>query len=207
MAFLTQGSLLLYAGLGLGMVTISFLTLSQRQKDIVFRRLRLRGRRASTANTPPRSVSPDKKEPKNSPPSSSEYVSTFPPLTRDLLEVVAADLPADQRAALGDLAFDEENWTKSVMGFEEDFRTCDPSKYNFSGYSVQEIRGLGDFPDYSTLSGVPLPEPYPEHDIQTALPRPYRPFRWAYHQTMCKWIGNAVCIYQTNLLPSQLSPS
>lgn len=187
MAFLTQGPMLLYAGLGLGIVAISFLTLNQRQKDVIFRRLRLRGRRASTANTPPRSVSPDKKEPKNSPPSSSEYVNAFPPLTRDLLEEVAADLPANQRDALGDLSFDEENWHKSIMGFEEDFRTCEPSKYNFSGYSVKEIRALGDFPDYSTLSGVPLPEPYPEHDIQTALPRPYRPFRWAYHQTMCKW--------------------
>jgi len=177
---------LLYAGLGLGMVTISFLTLNQSQRDIIFRRLRLRGRRASSANTPPRSVSPDKKEPKNSPPSATEYVNAFPPLTRDLLEAAAADLPANQRDALGDLSFNEEEWTKSIMGFEEDFRTCDPGKYNFTGYSVKEIRALGDFPDYAGLSGVPLPEPYPEHDIQTALPRPYRPFRWAYHQTMCK---------------------
>lgn len=186
MAFLNGGSMFLYVGLGLGMLTISYLTLPRSQKDILFRRLRLRGRRASTANTPPRSISPDKKEPRNSPPSSSEYVNTFPPLNRDLLKVVVAELPAHQQHALGDLSFDEKDWTKSVMGFEEDFRTSDPTKYTFTGHSIQEIRGLGDFPDYSTLSGVPLPEPYPEHDITTALPRPYRPFRWAYHQTMCK---------------------
>ena len=48
-----------------------------------------------------------------------------------------------------------------------------------------EVRALGDFPDYAKLSGVPLPQPYPECNIERAIPRPYRPFRWAYHQTMC----------------------
>ena len=51
----------------------------------------------------------------------------------------------------------------------------------------EEIEALGDFPDYAALSGVRLPKPYPEFDIKTAKPRPYRPFRWAYHQTMCKF--------------------
>jgi len=53
-------------------------------------------------------------------------------------------------------------------------------------FSTEEIKALGDFPDYATLSGVPLPRPYHEFDINKALPRPYRPFRWAYHQTMSK---------------------
>jgi hypothetical protein len=177
---------LLSLGLVLCIAAGSYLSLNQRQKAIVIERLKWRGRRASTANTPPRSLSPDKKEPKNSPPSSSEYVTAFPPLNRDLLEQVVAALPEEQRQAAGDLSFDEQNWTKSVMGFEEDYRTCDPSKYVYTGNSVREIRALGDFPDYSTLSGVPLPEAYPEHDVNRAIPRPYRPFRWAYHQTMCK---------------------
>lgn len=51
--------------------------------------------------------------------------------------------------------------------------------------SKEEIDSYGDFPDYAALSGVPLPRPYPEFDIAKALPRPYRPFRWVYHQTMC----------------------
>lgn len=48
----------------------------------------------------------------------------------------------------------------------------------------EEIEAYGDFPDYAMLSGVRLPDPYPEFDIKTALARPYRPFRWSYHQTM-----------------------
>jgi hypothetical protein len=45
---------------------------------------------------------------------------------------------------------------------------------------------MGDFPAYDILSGIPLPEPYVNFDPAKAVPRPYRPFRWAYHQTMCK---------------------
>lgn len=56
-----------------------------------------------------------------------------------------------------------------------------------TGMTLRDIQQLGDFPDYATLSGVPLPDPYPEFDIAKAMPRPYRPFRWSYHQTMCKW--------------------
>lgn len=50
--------------------------------------------------------------------------------------------------------------------------------------SRKEIEAYGDFPDYAMLSGVRLPDPYPEFNIETALARPYRPFRWSYHQTM-----------------------
>ncbi|KAK6533687.1 hypothetical protein TWF694_002619 [Orbilia ellipsospora] len=55
---------------------------------------------------------------------------------------------------------------------------------SFKRYTPLEIATLGRFPDYSTLSGVPPPKPYPNFNIATAKPRPYRPFRWAYHQTM-----------------------
>ncbi|GAM83368.1 hypothetical protein ANO11243_013550 [Dothideomycetidae sp. 11243] len=53
-----------------------------------------------------------------------------------------------------------------------------------TGFSVAEIKALGSFPDYARLSGVPLPASYLDFDIRRAQPRPYRPFRWAYHQTM-----------------------
>ncbi|RPB24237.1 hypothetical protein L211DRAFT_752249, partial [Terfezia boudieri ATCC MYA-4762] len=43
---------------------------------------------------------------------------------------------------------------------------------------------LGLYPDYAALSGVPWPEACVDFDPQRALPRPYRPFRWPYHQTM-----------------------
>ncbi|KIY43659.1 hypothetical protein FISHEDRAFT_68068 [Fistulina hepatica ATCC 64428] len=39
-------------------------------------------------------------------------------------------------------------------------------------------------PNYAKLTGVPLPTPLPDFDISKARPRPYRPFRWAYHQHM-----------------------
>ena len=55
-----------------------------------------------------------------------------------------------------------------------------------TGFTAEEIRRLGDFPDYATLSGVPLPQCDADFDIRTAIPRPYRPLRWPYHQTMCK---------------------
>ena len=53
-----------------------------------------------------------------------------------------------------------------------------------TGFTLQEIKALGNFPDYATLSGVPLPRAYHEFDVSKAIPRPYRPIRWAYHQTM-----------------------
>jgi len=165
---------------------ITYLSLSQPQKDVVFRRLRIRGRRTSSANTPPRSLSPEKKVPNNSRPKSSEYVHAFPPSQRDVLETLLPTLSDEQKHAMGDLSFDEKTFQDSVMEFTDDYRKCDHSKYNFTGFSCQEIRALGDFPDYAELSGVPLPSPYPEFDIDKAQPRPYRPFRWAYHQTMCK---------------------
>ncbi|KAG6906124.1 hypothetical protein DXG01_015798 [Tephrocybe rancida] len=39
-------------------------------------------------------------------------------------------------------------------------------------------------PDYATLSGVPAPKPLKGFDIDSAKARPYRPFRWEYHQNM-----------------------
>ncbi|KAF9452869.1 hypothetical protein P691DRAFT_771973 [Macrolepiota fuliginosa MF-IS2] len=38
--------------------------------------------------------------------------------------------------------------------------------------------------NYFELTGVPPPQPLPGFNIDDALPRPYRPFRWKYHQTM-----------------------
>ncbi|KAF8962066.1 hypothetical protein BDZ97DRAFT_1663350 [Flammula alnicola] len=38
--------------------------------------------------------------------------------------------------------------------------------------------------DYFALTGVPRPKPLPNFNINETKPRPYRPFRWVYHQTM-----------------------
>lgn len=56
-----------------------------------------------------------------------------------------------------------------------------------TGFSTEDIRALGRFPDYSVLTGTRYPQPYGAHfDINKAIFRPFRPFRWTYHQTMGK---------------------
>lgn len=58
-----------------------------------------------------------------------------------------------------------------------------------TGLAAEEVRALGPFPDYAALSGVPAPRPVgPGFDIAKAAFRPFRPFRWAYHQTMGAWV-------------------
>ncbi|KAG2752192.1 hypothetical protein P692DRAFT_20311419 [Suillus brevipes Sb2] len=42
-------------------------------------------------------------------------------------------------------------------------------------------RGL---PDFAQLTGFPHPKPVHDFNIACARPRPYRPFRWEYHQNM-----------------------
>ncbi|KAI1807835.1 hypothetical protein F4811DRAFT_573338 [Daldinia bambusicola] len=160
---------------------ISFFTLSKSQKDVVSKRLGLTRRNASRPSTPLL-----EKQPSSKPLSSSttDLLSTFPPSQRGQLSVIAETMTPDQKEAMGDLSFDMDTFKRSLLGFDEDYRTADDSKYCFSGFSVRELKALGDFPDYSVLSEVPKPQPYPEFDIDRAKPRPYRPFRWAYHQTM-----------------------
>lgn len=56
-----------------------------------------------------------------------------------------------------------------------------------TGFSTQDLRALGRFPDYSVITGTRYPKPYGDHfDIKRAVFRPFRPFRWSYHQTMGK---------------------
>ena len=95
-------------------------------------------------------------------------------------------LPQQRREAFGNLIFDEVSRSQNQILFDQDYRDCDDTKYTAGGFSIREINALGPFPDYAELSDVPPPVPYTEFKVETALPRPYRPFRWAYHQTMCK---------------------
>lgn len=56
--------------------------------------------------------------------------------------------------------------------------------YTPTGFSTRDIRALGRFPDYAKLSGIRYPTPYVDFDVTKARFRPFRPFRWNYHQTM-----------------------
>ncbi|KAJ5738622.1 hypothetical protein N7493_001777 [Penicillium malachiteum] len=108
----------------------------------------------------------------------TEYVTTFPPSQRSLLGDILGNVSCvpgtDDPTALA----------HNVLDLNADYRHADPSKLVFTGFSVGEIHALGSFPDYAKLSGVPLPTPIPDFDLAKALARPFRPFRWAYHQTM-----------------------
>jgi len=145
-----------------------------------------RGRRTSTARTPPRSLSPEKKVPINIPPPTA-YKEIFPPSTRGNLPIWTkswSSLIASLRSTNGEAGISQVVTSKNVIPFEKAYREADPSTYTPMGITIGEVEALGDFPDYSKLSGVPLPEAYDEHKVETAIPRPYRPFRWSYHQTM-----------------------
>ncbi|KAL1876676.1 hypothetical protein Plec18167_005084 [Paecilomyces lecythidis] len=168
---------------GLIMVSISaayFIT-NKAQRMALIDRVSFRGRKASTAATPPRSLSPEKKDAASISPLS--YSDTLPPQRRETLPNVAKGLP-DTLGKLPCTDVSEEEVRKHILPMTANYMTSEPNLYTPTGFSAEEIRAMGDFPNYAELSGVPLPQPYAEFDIDKALPRPYRPFRWAYHQTM-----------------------
>ncbi|KAL9112756.1 MAG: hypothetical protein Q9227_003059 [Pyrenula ochraceoflavens] len=160
-------------------------TLVRPRKQDVLSKFRLRSR-DSHARTPPRSLTPqpEKKVPNNSAVSVEQLGTSFPPNGQEALESLAEKLPFEQRRKLMGYKVDESVWTQNLVPLTADYRSCEDNLYTPTGLSVGQIRALGSFPDYAELSGVPLPQPYAEFDISKAIPRPYRPFRWAYHQTM-----------------------
>lgn len=136
---------------------------------------RVRNNRFSKRGWQPWAAATDEK-PSTGPPSGT-YVNVFPPQRRHLLD--------SSKIAISCENVNEEEIAKYPLPMTANYETCTDKRYTPTGFSVAEVKALGDFPDYAELSGVPLPEPYYEFDIDKALPRPYRPFRWSYHQTMC----------------------
>ncbi|KAE8364566.1 hypothetical protein BDV27DRAFT_112469 [Aspergillus caelatus] len=119
--------------------------------------------------TPPQSISPEKKP--------TKYANFLPPQNGQALTALPEFVTGRSEVS-------EENVLKHILPMTTDYRTCEENRYTPTGFSIAEVKALGDFPDYAKLSGVPLPQEYPEFEIEKALPRPYRPFRWGYHQTM-----------------------
>lgn len=115
------------------------------------------------------------------------YKDVFPPQQRQTLHRLLERQPLQQPEGSEYVAIDGHHLQQqSLIGLHEDYQKCSSSRHTCTGISIGEIRALGTFPNYSVLSGVPDPCPYEAFDIRTALPRPYRPLRWAYHQTMCR---------------------
>lgn len=176
---------------GLLFAISTLLLLDSKRREAILSILYIRRRKASGTFTPPRSLSPKKQGlPPNDPPASPHYGDVFPPHRREALAELSPGAlkgPGKSAKELSEIAPDYSKLTP-------DTEICNTDEFlqhaTATGFTVEEIKRLGDFPDYATLSGVPLPDEYKEFDITGAKPRPYRPFRWAYHQTMCMLICN-----------------
>ncbi|KAM5345232.1 hypothetical protein ACJ41O_011094 [Fusarium nematophilum] len=145
----------------------AFACLSAVAHTLIYNRKALRRGQWPPSSPPPE---PAKKS------EAADYTRVFPPSLRHVLPEISPQFSSSE--------VDLAARPKPLLRLDEDYRLANPAKYNFTSYSVDEIRRLGDFPDYAKLSGVPLPTPLKSFNVETALPRPYRPFRWAYHQTM-----------------------
>ena len=159
--------------------SIWFITSKKGGRDVVLDRLRFHRRRFSGAKTPPRSLSPGKKFFD----SVNDFASVYPPSRKTALANVlgSPEMLGNNQEGLKACA-----GTKECVPLTTELHHAKKTMFLPCGFTVADINALGDFPDYATLSGIPLPEPYLDFDITKAKPRPYRPFRWAYHQTMCE---------------------
>ncbi|MCJ1473960.1 hypothetical protein MMC13_002616 [Lambiella insularis] len=176
---------IIYAASGIVLTIIFILVLNKSQREglLTYLPSSSRSRRISTSKTPPRSLSPEQKVPNNAPPPVA-YQDIFPPSRREALVKTAELLSDSQKEKLHGLDVDESTFREGVISFTSNYKECGPSTYTPMEISIKEVKALGDFPDYAELSGVPLPKAYKEFKIETAQSRPYRPLRWAYHQTM-----------------------
>jgi hypothetical protein len=175
--------------LGLGLLffisSCVALAINKQRRDAVFRRLHFQRRRASGASTPPRSFSPSKK-PAVATSGNPDYSTTFPPSRREVLPELAKTLSATNAKILLKSEPPVDFLLKNPLPMTQSYAIgSDVPKYTPTGFSTTEIKAMGDFPAYDILTGTPLPQAYQNFDPAKALPRPYRPFRWAYHQTMC----------------------
>ncbi|KAI9894542.1 MAG: hypothetical protein M1814_001896 [Vezdaea aestivalis] len=118
------------------------------------------------------------------------YKHVFPPSRRGSLADVATTLPPHLKRRISIQTNVATAVNKGSPGVKSPMSPLSALDDGFTPaftpteFTSAEIEALGDFPDYAQLSGVPLPKPYENFDITKAIPRPYRPLRWAYHQTM-----------------------
>jgi hypothetical protein len=176
--------------LGLGAIllvsSVAVLVFNKGHRDVVLHKLHFhQHRRSSGASTPPRSLSISKESSVSC--TTPDYITVFPPSRRCVFpELAEKAVDAKSKIPTGTEP-SPEFLMKNILPTTRSY--CldnDVPKYTPTGFSTAEINAMGDFPAYDILSGVPLPEPYENFDPAKALPRPYRPFRWAYHQTMCE---------------------
>jgi hypothetical protein len=163
--------------------SIVFLLLSTKQRGIILKHIPLLNRRGSSTAPTPRPVIPEKKGLEDS---SLNYKDVFPPSRRASLTAIPSS-PSLTQNKLRISTISPQERLNIIVPLTSPVEDCNSPAFTPTEFSIEEIEALGDFPDYAELSGVPLPEPYSKFIIEQALPRPYRPFRWAYHQTMCRF--------------------
>lgn len=78
-----------------------------------------------------------------------------------------------------------------ALGLTALWRTS-PGSRTFRRFLHQQFALLAGrtLPDFSQLTGFPHPKPIHHFNIAHARPRPYRPFRWEYHQNMCMRVAS-----------------
>ncbi|KAF5310027.1 hypothetical protein D9619_010282 [Psilocybe cf. subviscida] len=74
-----------------------------------------------------------------------------------------------------------DDWSRLLAGFSLIAGLILAYLYYYGQSTGRQGKTLTDF---FAVTGVAPPKPLPDFDVRTAKPRPYRPFRWAYHQTM-----------------------
>ena len=164
-------------------LTVMYLVINGQPWNYLVTRVKGRGNGQKTSSQTSYMSSP--LLPPEKQPSSAKHSAfdSLPPLRRDWIAKVHGK--GTESEGKGPLV-DEEYIKKALLPMTADYETTPGSVYTPTGFSVDEIKALGTFPDYAKLSGIPLPDAYVGFDIDKALARPYRPFRWSYHQTMCK---------------------
>jgi hypothetical protein len=191
----------LFIAFGLVVVfsSIVFLALSENQKAYLSSFVSVpfvRGRKTSISKTPPRSVTPEKKA---APPASNDYKEMLPPSRRASLANCLTPIQARKLSIHITPASPVKGGCHQAL--ETPLEEGGDYTYTATEFTKEEVAELGDFPDYAELSGVPLPKVYEGFNVETARPRPYRPFRWEYHQTMCKFLF-LLTVRLTHVFPS-----
>lgn len=157
-------------GLALAISSLIYLVSNSKGRQVLFNKLR-------SPSTLPVQEKSGKLQPGN-----DEF---FPPHRREAL----ADLFEQSTEVLGKSLKELSQLPPDYCKLTPDKTVCNNDYFldhtTATGFTVREIFRLGDFPDYAALSGIPLPSEHKDFNIETALPRPYRPFRWPYFQTMC----------------------
>ncbi|KAM3417068.1 hypothetical protein BST61_g8645 [Cercospora zeina] len=143
--------------------------------------LGLQRRRYAAATTPPRDLLSKQVVESDV---STIYAHAFPPHRRHALAELSSTAYTQLSRSPHELSQLPAKYESLLPDTTSPEATLHAIHTTATGFTLGEIEQLGRFPDYATFSGVPLPKAYHEFNIATALARPYRPFRWSYHQTM-----------------------